>query len=108
MRSMPMQFCPADWKTPRISILAMAGRSVAQSRTMAGSLPPNSKTVGVRALAAERATCWATGREPMNRREERPGCDVRWGATEGQQVMGWMRWGEWLQAWRARRAMELK
>lgn len=44
----------------------------------------------------------------MKRREERAGCEVRWGAVEGQQVMGWIRWGEWLQARRACRAMEAK
>jgi hypothetical protein len=36
------------------------------------------------------------------------GWEVRWSATDGQQVMGWTRWGEWPQAERAERAMEMK
>ena len=86
----------------------MAGRSVAQSRMRAGSLPPSSRTVGVRDRAAERATCCATGRDPMNVRCAMEGCEVRWEAVGGQQVMGWIRWGEWLLARRAERAMLVK
>lgn len=36
------------------------------SRIMAGSLPPNSTHTGMRLLAADAQTEWATGREPMN------------------------------------------
>ena len=61
---------------------------------MAGSLPPSSRTVGVRGRAADRATCWAVAREPMNVRCEIEGWEVRWGAVVGQQVMGWIRCGE--------------
>ncbi len=66
MRSMPMQFWPADWKTPRIRMLAtLVSRPLTSSRMMAGSFPPSSTSTGVRLLAAEAQTAWATGREPM-------------------------------------------
>ena len=53
MRSMPMQFWPADWKVPRRRMEAIFGRLATSSRMRAGSLPPSSRTKGVRDLAAE-------------------------------------------------------
>ena len=81
---------------------------VTESRTMAGSLPPSSMQSGVRDLAAEAATAWATGREPMKRRWAMPGWEVRCWATFGQQTSGCIRSFEWEQATRAERAMEAK
>ena len=67
MRSMPIQFWPEDWNVPRMRMLAMPGRREGElSRIMAGSLPPSSRTRGVRDLEAEDAMWCATGREPMN------------------------------------------
>ena len=67
MRSIPMQFWPADWKVPRNRISTMLVRWLEEmsSRRMAGSLPPSSAQTGVRALAADDRTEWATGWEPM-------------------------------------------
>ena len=107
---MPMQFWPEDWKTPRMrteEIFRSSGSGMS-SRITAGSLPPSSTQRGIRDLAAEAQTEWATGRDPMNVRWEIEGCEVRWEATAGQQTTDWMMWGEWPQDVRAARAIEEK
>ena len=90
MRSMPMQFWPADWKTPRRRMEAVFVSSVGEtsSRIRAGSLPPSSTQTGVSALAADAQTAWATGREPMNVMWAIEGWEVRWEAVVGQQTRG--------------------
>lgn len=107
MRSIPMQFWPAEVKTPRMRMLAIRGRLWMSLRIMAGSLPPSSTTTGVRLLAAEAQTAWATGRDPMNVMWLIDGWEVRWDATVGQQTMGCIILGEWPHAERAVRAMEV-
>ena len=74
---------------------------------MAGSLPPSSTTTGVRLLAADVQTAWATGRDPMNVIWLIEGCEVRCEAVAGQQTTGWIRWGEWPQAESAVRPMDV-
>lgn len=102
-RSSPTQFWPADWNVPRMRMLATRLKSLDErsSRRTAGSLPPSSTQTGVRALAAEAHTWWATGREPMNVMWAIEGCDVRWSATEGQHTTDWTISGEWPHAMRA-------
>ena len=58
MRSMPMQFWPEDWKTPRMRTEAIfrSSGSVMSSRIRAGSLPPSSTQTGVRDFAADAQT----------------------------------------------------
>lgn len=106
MRSMPMQFWPAEVKTPRMRMLAIRLRLWTSSRMMAGSLPPSSTRTGVRLLAAEAQTACATGRDPMNVMWLIEGWDVRWEATFGQHTIGWIKFGECPHAERAVRAME--
>lgn len=79
MRSMPTQFWPADWKTPRMRIEAIEGSREAgmSSRRRAGSLPPSSRQRGVRDFAAEEAMWCAVGRDPMNVRCAIEGWEVR-------------------------------
>ena len=78
------------------------------SRMMAGSLPPNSTQTGVRALAAEAQTWWATGREPMNVMWAMSGWEVRCSATLGQQLTDCTMCGECPHAVRAEVAIEAK
>ena len=110
IRSMPMQFWPADWKTPRRRTEAIfeSSRGEKSSRMRAGSLPPNSTQTGVRAFAAEAQTACATGREPMNVMCEIEGWEVRWEAVFGQHTRGWMRLALWPQAVSAVRTMVVK
>lgn len=60
-------------------MLAMRLKSLLDmsSRTIAGSLPPNSTHTGVSAFAAEAQTWCATGREPIKVMWEMDGCEVR-------------------------------
>ena len=60
---------------------------VASSRTMEGSLPPSSRTSGVRHFAADAATLNAISREPMKVMCLIPGCEVKWSATSGKQMI---------------------
>ena len=46
-RSTPTQFWPEFWKVPRMATATAEGMS-AVSQTMKGSLPPSSRTSGVR------------------------------------------------------------
>ena len=108
MRSIPIQFCPADWKTPLINKLARLANDPGGSSTTAGSFPPNSTHTGVNAFAAEAHTAWATGREPMKVMCDMSGCEVKCEAVLGQSVRGWMRCGECPQARREACAMEAK
>lgn len=59
-------------------------------------------------MAADAATAWATGREPMKVRCAIPGCEVKWLAVVGQQVRGWIREEGCPQARRADCAIEVK
>jgi len=67
IRSMPMQFWPEAWKVPlsKISTTRLRSRLLTESRMMEASLPPSSATTGMSAVAAEAATLWQTGRDPM-------------------------------------------
>lgn len=59
IRSMPMQFWPAEMNTPRSRMEAILGSCLVvegSSRMMAASLPPSSTQTGVRDLAAEAQT----------------------------------------------------
>lgn len=67
IRSIPIQFCPDAWKVPRrrSSTIRLISLLETLSRMIEASLPPSSATTGMRAFAAEAATLWQTGREPM-------------------------------------------
>ncbi len=75
---------------------------------MAGSFPPSSTQTGVKDLAAEAQTAWATGREPMKVMWDMPGWEVRWFAVEGHMGRDWTRFGGWLRVERACRAIDAK
>ncbi len=68
-------------------MLATLLKFCTSSRTIAASLPPSSTQTGMRDFAAEVATECATGREPMKVMCEIEGCEVKCGATDGQQMV---------------------
>ena len=61
------------------------------SKITAGSLPPSSTHTGMRDLAADVHTWWATGRDPMKVICAISGCEVNVSATLGKQTSDWTR-----------------